>query len=110
MSLPPNRIEPSTSAPRGSSRPIARAVMDLPDPDSPTRPTASPGRIVERDVAQHRAPGALHVQQHGQPVHLEQRTVHRCVRWACSKNRSPSTLTAITTTTMHAQATRAGSG
>jgi len=68
------------------------------------------GPYRERDVAQYSAPGALHVQQHGQPVHLEQRTVHRCVRWACSKSRSPSTLTAITTTTMHAQATRAGSG
>ena len=34
-----------TSAPRGSSRSIARAVIDLPEPDSPTSPTASPGRI-----------------------------------------------------------------
>src|SRR5262245_7218767 len=45
-SVPPNRIEPWTSAPRGSSRSIARAVIDLPDPNSPTRPTASPGRTV----------------------------------------------------------------
>src|SRR5262249_58547988 len=45
-SVPPNRIEPWTSAPRGSSRSIARAVIDLPDPDSPTRPTASLGRTV----------------------------------------------------------------
>src|SRR5262245_51857556 len=42
-SAPPNRIWPLTSAPRGSSRSMARAVIDLPDPDSPTRPTASPG-------------------------------------------------------------------
>ena len=46
ISVPPNRIEPCTSAPGGSRRPMARAVIDLPDPDSPTRPTASPGRSV----------------------------------------------------------------
>src|SRR5262249_60109621 len=40
---PPNRICPSTSAPDGSSRLTARAVIVLPEPDSPTRPTDSPG-------------------------------------------------------------------
>ena len=46
VSVPPNRIEPLTSAPRGNRRPIARAVMVLPDPDSPTRPSASPRRTI----------------------------------------------------------------
>ena len=44
--------------PRGSSRPMARAVIDLPEPDSPTRPTASPGPTVSADVAQHGPLGA----------------------------------------------------
>ena len=32
-------------APAGSSRAIARAVIDLPEPDSPTSPSASPAPI-----------------------------------------------------------------
>ena len=35
--------EPLVRAPRGSSPRIAREVSDFPDPDSPTRPTVSPG-------------------------------------------------------------------
>src|SRR5215467_13483863 len=45
-SVPSKLICPLTCAPRGSSRSIARAVIDLPEPDSPTRPTASPGRML----------------------------------------------------------------
>src|SRR5216683_1953105 len=41
-STPSYLIWPLTSAPRGSSRSMARAVIDLPEPDSPTSPTASP--------------------------------------------------------------------
>ena len=35
-------------APGGSSRAIARAVIDLPEPDSPTSPSASPAPIAQR--------------------------------------------------------------
>ena len=41
--VPSKRIAPSVSARFGSRRATARAVIDLPAPDSPTRPTASPG-------------------------------------------------------------------
>ena len=64
---------PPTAAPAGSSRAIARAVIDLPEPDSPTRPTASPAPIVKRDVVQHRPHLALDGQPHGEAVDLEQR-------------------------------------
>jgi hypothetical protein len=35
---------------------------------------------------------------------------HRGAAWACSNSRSPSTLNAITTATMHTHAASAGSG
>ena len=44
-------------APAGSSREIDRAVIDLPEPDSPTSPTASPARKRAADVV--RAPCAV---------------------------------------------------
>ena len=46
MSRPRYRISPRPARPGGSSRSIARAVIDLPEPDSPTSPTASPARTV----------------------------------------------------------------
>ena len=42
---PSKSTEPEVTERGGSSRMIVRAVIDLPDPDSPTRPTASPGPI-----------------------------------------------------------------
>jgi hypothetical protein len=41
--FPANRISPETRACGGSKRMIARHVIDLPEPDSPTRPRTSPG-------------------------------------------------------------------
>src|SRR5579864_1113443 len=40
-----NRISPETRACGGSSRMIASEVIDLPEPDSPTRPRTSPGAM-----------------------------------------------------------------
>ena len=42
-SPPSNRIEPVRVAPLGSSPMMARLVMDLPEPDSPTMPSVPPG-------------------------------------------------------------------
>ncbi len=43
-SCPANAIRPPSSrALRGSARMIAAARLDLPDPDSPTSPSTSPG-------------------------------------------------------------------
>ena len=80
----------------------------------------------ERDIPQHGASGAVHLQQHGQAGHLQQRqascrpgggqraarvrVAHPRAAWACSNSRSPSTLTAITTVTMQMPAATAGSG
>jgi hypothetical protein len=44
-SRPTKRTEPSTLAPRGSRRRTVRAVIDFPEPDSPTSPTDSPAAI-----------------------------------------------------------------
>src|SRR5258708_5808000 len=41
-SRPSYSTEPCTTAPSGSSRVTVRTVIDFPDPDSPTRPSASP--------------------------------------------------------------------
>ena len=41
-SLPLSRTSPVTSVPGGSSRSIAAAIVDLPHPDSPARPSTSP--------------------------------------------------------------------
>src|SRR5687767_14175171 len=44
-SEPSNRIRPPTTRPGGSTRPrIEKPVTVLPQPDSPTRPSTSPGR------------------------------------------------------------------
>ena len=40
MSRPPKVIVPEVTGARPST---ARAMVDLPEPDSPTRPTVSPG-------------------------------------------------------------------
>jgi hypothetical protein len=83
----------------------------------------------ERDVPEHSVPDAVYLQQHAQRRHLQQRRPgHGRGRRAASgclavhqraavtrvrpgsNNRSPSTLTAITTATMHAPADSAGSG
>ena len=53
-SCPPNRICPSTSAPGGSDPLTARAVIVLPEPDSPTSPTDSPGST-DRDTLRNTA-------------------------------------------------------
>ncbi len=42
-SRPPKRMEPRTLALLGSNPMVASAVTDLPDPDSPTMPSTSPG-------------------------------------------------------------------
>ena len=47
---PSYRIEPSTSAAAGSSPSIAEATVDLPHPDSPTRPSTSELAHREGDV------------------------------------------------------------
>ena len=44
--LPSKRIDPPIRAPGGSSRSIAFAVIDFPEPDSPTSPMVSPWPIV----------------------------------------------------------------
>ncbi len=50
-SVPSKLAWPSTLLPRLGSRPmIASEVTDLPQPDSPTRPTVWPGRDVEADA------------------------------------------------------------
>ena len=47
MSSPSSRICPPATRPLPGSRPIAAsAVVDLPDPDSPTMATVSPGMMV----------------------------------------------------------------
>ena len=71
-SAPSNLIWPLTSAPRGSSRSIARAVIDLPDPDSPTSPSASPGRTASDDITQHGPLRPFDPEPDGQAVDLEQ--------------------------------------
>ena len=43
--MPSKVTSPLTAAPRGSRRAIALAVIDLPEPDSPTSPIASPAPI-----------------------------------------------------------------
>ncbi len=43
-SWPRKRTEPETCAVRGSSPITASDVTDLPEPDSPTMPSTSPGR------------------------------------------------------------------
>ena len=49
-STPSYLADPSTRLPRSGSRPmIASEVTDLPQPDSPTRPTVWPGADVEGD-------------------------------------------------------------
>ena len=57
MSAPSKRIEPLVGS---SRRTISRAVVDLPQPDSPTRPSVSPSTNVERDVLDrvHHSPDA----------------------------------------------------
>jgi hypothetical protein len=42
MGNPSKRTSLAVMAPRESIRVMALAVIDLPEPDSPTRPTASP--------------------------------------------------------------------
>ena len=51
-SWPSKRIEPPTMRPVSGaiSRRIDSAVTDLPQPDSPTMPSVSPGREIERDA------------------------------------------------------------
>src|SRR6476469_9110335 len=45
MSLPSTRMRPPVMTPlRGKYRTVAYAVVDLPQPDSPTRPYDAPGR------------------------------------------------------------------
>ena len=44
---PSNRMEPETVAAGGSRRSSASDVADLPEPDSPTRPTVWPGAMVK---------------------------------------------------------------
>ena len=125
-SAPSNRIEPWTLAPRGSRRPIARAAMVFPAPDSPTRPTASPGATVSetsRSTARWvpftfsitlspatSSSGALDAFGVARAVPAAVRAAHPRAACAWSNSRSPSTLTAITTTTMHTLAASAGSG
>ena len=47
-SRPSKRTEPETTRPGGSTRPrIENPVTDLPDPDSPTSPSTSPGWSVK---------------------------------------------------------------
>ena len=50
-SSPSSRTSPVTCAPRGSSRSSAPASDDLPQPDSPARPSVSPTLEVEVDAA-----------------------------------------------------------
>ena len=45
ISVPSKVTEPSTSAESGNSETVESAVSDLPDPDSPTSPSVSPGAI-----------------------------------------------------------------
>ena len=47
MSRPSKRIVPAVGS---RSRRISRAVVDLPQPDSPTMPRVSPSADVQRDV------------------------------------------------------------
>ena len=59
--------------PAAAAAPIARAVIDLPEPDSPTSPTRLAGGDLERHVVQHRALLALDGQRHREALDLEQR-------------------------------------
>ena len=45
-----SRISPRTRASRGCRPMMVSAVSDLPQPDSPTRPSTSPGRTSKRDA------------------------------------------------------------
>ena len=88
-------------APAGSSRMIARAVIDLPEPDSPTSPSASPACsssstpwITVRSSPSDGQidPQALDLQQRGRHATSSMRT--RCAR------RSPTRLNETTATTI----------
>src|SRR5262249_59799042 len=92
-------------------------------------PAPQPNRLARTDAEAHVAKDgplcALYLQPDGQSLDVDKRragrgssAVVRCeplclahrLPCACSNNRSPSTLNAITTATMHAPAASAGSG
>ena len=55
-SWPSSRTEPAVDAPRGCSPITERAVRDLPEPDSPTRPTVSPSATESDTPSRSRVP------------------------------------------------------
>ena len=84
---------------------MARAVMDLPEPDSPTRPSDSPACRVKETS---RSTGRIFTadrQPHDRPADVEQGLGH-----ARSNRRSPSRFTAMTTSTIAMPALSAASG
>jgi hypothetical protein len=72
-SSPAKRTLPRALTPCGRRRAIARAVSDLPEPDSPTMPMVSAGPTADRDrfalVAAHR--------RDREAANVEQRSVVR---------------------------------
>ena len=73
-SSPATLTWPATMRPLdGRYRSAANAVVDLPQPDSPTRPYASPGADVEAHAPQHEAGDAAHDVGHLEVVDLERR-------------------------------------
>ena len=113
MSVPSTGPSRATWAPAGS-RPRARAVTDLPDPDSPTRPTASPGRSASetsRSTARlapftSRSTVKLAASSSGGPDAAPADASVSAAAWSLIRVpldllSPPSRLTAITTVTMH---------
>ncbi len=77
-SWPSNRISPAAISPGGVgiSRNTDSAVTLLPDPDSPTSATVSPGRDVEADVVHGGDRAAVGAKARGQAAHGQQGLDH----------------------------------
>ena len=106
-SSPSKCIEPLTMwAAVGSSRKMESASVVLPEPDSPTMPSVSPARSVERDLVDrlHRAGSPTRDVVGRQLVELQERAIAHSWRSCGSsftRSQSPSRLAARTISTMH---------
>ena len=89
---------------------IARAVIDLPDPDSPTIPSASPAPMCSDTSWMTRRVAAVDGQVDGQCLDLQDRLGRHLLRSDRFAIRSPSTLKATTVTTIIRPAARHSCG
>ena len=90
-------MEPLTRAVSGSSPVMALAIIDLPEPDDPTRPTRSPSAMSMHDIAH----DGFVVDGDGQPTNLDAHAASLNAGLAngssASRRASPNRFSAITT-------------